>query len=176
MIPRLLARAAVLVILAGALPGSAAARTRDTEEQLLAHLQSEHNPVRRAKYEIRLGRMKLEQSFGAYEQGNMERGGPLLDAYLERMKDAWQELHSSGRNAARQPQGFKELDIALREDTRLLEDLRHRIPFDDRGPVEKVAKEIEGIRSEVLRALFPAERSPATGGPPIRPRGPSELL
>jgi len=173
MNPCLLARAAGLVILAGALLGSAAARTRDTEEQLLARLQSEHNPVRRAKYEMQLGQMKLEQSIEAYEQGNVELGGPLLDAYLERMKDAWQTLHSSGRNAARQPQGFKELDIALRQDSRLLEDLTHRISFYDRGPVEKVAKEIEGIRSEVLRALFPAERSPAPGGTPTRPRGPS---
>jgi len=175
MMPRLFIRATVWLVLAGLLPGGATARTRETEEQLLAHLQSESNPVKRAKYEIRLGRIKLEQAIGAYEHGNIEVGGPLLDAYLARVRDAWQSLRGSGRNAARQPQGFKELDIALREDARRLEDLKHRVPFDDRGPVEKVAKEVEGIRSEVLRALFPAGRSPAAGGPPL-PRGPSGLL
>jgi len=175
MIPRLLIRAAVWVVLVGLCPGVATARTRETEEQLLARLQAENNPVRKAKVEIRLGRLKLEQAIEAYEQGNVEAGATLLDAHLGRMKEAWQTLGGSGRNAARHSQGFKELDIALREDIRRLEDLKHRIAFDDRRPAEKVSKELESIRSEVLRALFPAGGAPATGTPAPSP-GPSGLL
>ena len=182
MMPRLLIRAVVLVVLVGLCPGGGTARTRETEEQLLARLQTENNPVRKAKVEIRLGRLKLERAVEAYGQGNVEGGATLLDAYLGRVTEAWQTLRGSGRNAARHPEGFKELDIALREDIRRLEDVKHRIAFDDRGPAEKVSKEIEGIRSEVLRALFPAGRPPATGAPipatgaPAPPPGPSGLL
>jgi hypothetical protein len=171
MNPRLFTGTVVLVMLAGAVAGSASSVAQDTEEELLARLQKEHNPVKRAKYDMRLGRIKLEQAIAAYEQGNLDAGVQLLDAYLQRIKDAWQALHSSGRNAARQPQGFKELDIALRQDIRLLEDLKHRVSYYDREPVKKVADEIEGIRSEVLRALFPAERAPSTGDRPVRPSG-----
>lgn len=62
------------------------------------------------------------------------------------------------RQAWRQHQGFRELDIALREDGRLLEDLKHRIPYQDRPPVQEVAREVDELRDQVLKALFPLER------------------
>jgi hypothetical protein len=171
MNPRAFTGAVVSVVLAGALVGSASLLARDTEEELLARLKNEHNPIKKAKYDIRLGRIKLEQAIAAYDQGNLDVGVQLLDAYLQRIKDAWQALRGSGRNAARHPQGFKELDIALRGDIRLLEDLRHRVSFYDREPIKRVSDEIEGIRSEVLRALFPAERSSSTGNQSVLPSG-----
>jgi hypothetical protein len=163
MLTRLVSVVTVWVILLGALPVSAWPVGRDTEEQLEKRLSSERNPVKRAKYEIRLGRMKLEQAIGAYEQGDVELGTQLLTTYLEWMRSSWQTLRSSGRPAARQPQGFKELDIALRGDTRLLQDLARRVSYFERGPVEKAVKEIEEIRGEVLRALFPALKPQASG-------------
>jgi hypothetical protein len=164
MLPRLFFVTTALAILSGAfLKGVSLAPAPQSEEELLARIQKERSPVRKAKLEIRLGRVKLHQAIAAYDQGSVERGAELLGAYVERMKSAWQTLHDSGRDAARQPQGFKELDIALREDSRLIEDLRHRLPYLDRGAVEKAAQEIEQVRAEVLRALFPVERLPAHG-------------
>ncbi len=138
------------------------ARQADTEEDLLARIQREHNPVKKAKYEARLGRVKLLEAIDAYDKGNLERCQELLGAYLERMKGSWETLRSSGRQAVKQYQGFKELDIALREDARLLEDLKHRLPYSERSAVEKAVQEVERIRSEVLGALFPVQRPAAS--------------
>jgi hypothetical protein len=169
MLPRLFFVATALAILPGAFPkGVSPAPVAQAEEELLARIQKERSPVRKAKLEIRLGRVKLHQAIAAYDQGSVERGAELLGAYVERMKSAWQTLRDSGREAARQPQGFKELDIALREDARLIEDLKHRLPYLDRGVVEKAGQEIERVRAEVLRALFPAERPPARGKNSVR--------
>lgn len=153
--------AAALILLA--LPATCAARQPDREEDLLARIGRADNPVKKAKYQTRLGRVKLLQAIDAYDKSDFEQGQRLLDAYLERMQQSWQTLRQSGRRPVRQPQGFKELDIALREDARLLEDLKHRVPYTDRDPVEKSVREVERIRSEVLRALFPSER-PARDG------------
>jgi hypothetical protein len=68
-------------------------------------------------------------------------------------------LQSSGRDAFRHPEGFKELDIALREDARFLEDLSHRLSYYERGDVDKTAKEIGQIRAEVIKELFPPVRA-----------------
>jgi hypothetical protein len=158
-ISRYVVTAVLLPLLLGALAGGASpARRADSEADLLARLERERNPVKRAKLEIRLGRVKLFQAIGAFDNGNVEECHQLLSAYLERMKGAWATLSSSGRQAWRQHQGFRELEIALREDGRYLEDLQHRIPYQDRGPVKKVAQEVEELRSQVLRALFPPER------------------
>ncbi len=166
--PRFLV-AAMLMVLAspqGAGPQGLApllARQPDTEEDLLSRIERERNPVKKAKYEIRLGRVKLFEAIDAYGKGDLERCQALLADYLNRMKSSWETLQSSGRQAVKQPQGFKELDIALREDARLLEDLAHRVPYAERGPVEKTVQEVERMRSEVLRALFPEPRPAARG-------------
>lgn len=135
---------------------------------MLERIHNEQNPVKKAKLEIKFADLVLQQALDAYSKGDVESGAKLLGVCVEHMKASWKTLQDSGRNAAKQPQGFKELDISLREDFRLLEDLERRVTYFDRGPIEKTAQEIEGIRSEVLQALFPATKS-RTIGPPVAP-------
>jgi ADP-ribose pyrophosphatase YjhB (NUDIX family) len=137
----------------------------ETEAQLLARMQKEHDPVRKSKEETRLARIKLQQVVQTYQQGDAEQGAQLVSAYLGRIKDSWEVLRSSNRDAARAPQGFRELDIELREDERMLDDLKRRVSYFDRDPIEKAAKEIEQVRAEVLQALFPAARVPEVAKP-----------
>ncbi len=153
----------VPVFVAGAL----SALPSETEAQLVARMQNEHNPVKKSREETRLARIKLRQAIQAYGQGNIEQGAQLVGAYLGRIKDTWHILKTSGRNAARAPEGFKELDIELREDARLLDDLKRRVSFFDRDPIEKVAKDVEQVRAEVLLALFPAAQA-AEAAKPLR--------
>ena len=143
------------------------AQGRETEEQLLKHIQSEQNPVRKSKYELKLADLKLEQARDAYGQNNPEQGAKLLGAFTDSMGASWKALQESGRKAVKQPQGFKELDISLREHARALEDLARRVPYFDREPVEKATHELERIRVEVLQALFPAKGS-SNSNPPAR--------
>jgi len=137
----------------------------ETEGQLLARIRDEKNPVRKCKEEARLARMKLQEAIHTYEQGNTEQGAQCVNAYLGRIKEAWITMKGSGRNAARDSRGFKELDIQLREDARMLEDLKRRVSYFDREPIEKAQKEVEQARAEVLQFLFPAARPQGTAKP-----------
>jgi hypothetical protein len=142
-----------------ALPGFASLLPRkDNEQNLQARIEREQRPVKRAKLKVRLGRLKLLQAIDAYDQADHGPYQQLLDDYLKVMRSAWTDLQESGRQAWRKPDGFKQLDIGLREDIRFLDDLMHRVPYEKRGPVEKVYHEAEKIRAAVLEALFPAER------------------
>jgi hypothetical protein len=147
------------------LTGASSALPSETEAQLLARLETEHDPVKKSKAETRLARIKLRQAIQAYEHGNIEQGAQLISAYLGRIKDSWQMLRSSGRNAARDSRGFKELDIELREDARLLDDLERRISYFERGPIDKAEKEVEQVRTEVIQALFPVTQAPEAAKP-----------
>lgn len=147
---------ACLVVGAAALSAARLeARHKDSEPDLLARIQRETNPVRKAKYEIRLGSLKLQQAVTAYDQQRRDQGKALLDDYAAEMSKAWVLLQSSGRDATRKPDGFKQLDIALRENARLLEDLRHRVPYMDRGPLDQTSQEMDRTHNQVLVALFP---------------------
>jgi hypothetical protein len=132
----------------------------ETEAQLLARIQNEQNPVKRAKDEIKLSKLRLAQAQDAYSQGDVDAGTKLLATFVEDLKSAWKLLQGSGRKAVKQPEGFRELEISLREDARPLQDMGRRLPYFDRDPVDKAAQELERMRAEVLQALFPAGKSP----------------
>ena len=165
-----------------AVPGPLTARRPETEPELRGLIEREANPIRKAKLEIRLAALKLGQAETAYDADKTDDGAKLLDAYWSWMSQAWTLLQSSGRDASRQPHGFKELDIALRESARRLRDLRQRLPYADRDPIDQVAKQVDGLHTQVLGALFPggqlgvpaqhmarATSPPASGS---RPQGP----
>jgi hypothetical protein len=86
-------------------------------------------------------------------------------------------LEKSGRDAGRRPQGFKDLDIALREHARRLNDLRQRTPLADCGTIESVTAEIDTLHGQVLTALFPGgevkELAPSPQIKPSRPTTPA---
>jgi hypothetical protein len=164
---------------AGVLLGGLCATGSDTEEQLVQRIQSESNPVKKAKAEIKLARLRVAQVQEAYSQGHIEAGTKYLAGLLDTMKTAWRLLRDSGRKAPKQPDGFRDLEIALREDVRTLEDLQRKVSYFDRAPVTNAAQELEQIRSEVIHALFPGGaprtskgESPAASGP--NPANPAE--
>jgi hypothetical protein len=140
------------------LPGPAALG-RETEEQLLQRIQAEQNPVKKAKDEIKLARLKLTQVQNAYSQGHFEEGAKHLSALVEAMKSSWKLLQDSGRKASKHSEGFRELDISLRESVRALEDLGRTVSYYDRAPLVDAAQQLDRMRDEVLHALFPEEKT-----------------
>jgi hypothetical protein len=132
------------------------ARSHDNETKLMAKLQRETNPVRKAKIEVKLGRLKLHKAFSAYSDGHYDDCWKLLDDYQSYMEKAWADLQASGKNAAKKSDGFKQLDIGLRESRRDMEDFETRITYDERKAVEKIRLKTENLHNRVLTALFPA--------------------
>jgi hypothetical protein len=146
-----------------------------SEQELTARISQESNPTRKAKLEIQLGELKLSEAVTAYDDDQFEAGHKLLETYRSWMHQAWELLEKSGRDAGRKPQGFKDLDIALRESARRLNDLKQRTPYVDRAGIENVAAQIDTLHSQVFTALFPGgesdEPGPAKQVPPSTPAG-----
>ncbi|MGD1103329.1 MAG: hypothetical protein ABSA59_14850 [Terriglobia bacterium] len=170
----------VWLAVVGILLAGLSAMGRETEEQLLQRIQSQQNPVKKAKGEIKLANLKLTQVHDAYSQGHIEAGAKLLGTFVDTMKASWKLLQDSGRKASKQPEGFRELEIALRENVRLLQDLGRTVSYFDRPPLVNAAQELEQMRYEVLHALFPGG-NPRTlkGSPPPQtttsPGSPTEV-
>jgi hypothetical protein len=122
---------------------------------LLAQLERENNPVKKAKLEVRLARLRLVEAFEAYSSGRYDDCWKLLATYQDFMDRAWADLQASGRIAARKSDGFKQLDIGLRESRRDMIDFETHITFDERQAVEKIRMKTEALHNLVLNALFP---------------------
>jgi hypothetical protein len=143
-----------LAVLGTLITGLSAA-ARETEEQLLQRIQNEQNPVKKAKDEIKLASLELAEVHDEYSAGHIDAGAKLLGTFTSEMKTSWKLLQDSGRKAPKQPEGFRELEISLREDVRSLQDLARIVSYFDRGPLLSAAQQLEQMRYDVLHAQFP---------------------
>ena len=60
-----------------------------TDEELSSRIERENNPVKKAKFEIRLGRRKLTHALDACEKDDHPRCQESLGSFLTLMKSSW---------------------------------------------------------------------------------------
>jgi DNA gyrase/topoisomerase IV subunit A len=176
MIPKVFFVAAVLCFITlgqpccYASPGRAK-ENKEKEEKLVAKIGRENNPGKKARLQLRLARMKLIEASEAYDHNDLEKGWALLQEYRKQIDASWTTLKESRRGVSKHFEAYKRLEIGLREDARVLEDLRHRVPYPESDSIEKIAKESIQVHSQVLGVLFPPGRPPQKSKKPGRSSG-----
>jgi hypothetical protein len=137
-------------------------------DKRLVRLESERDklkrttdPVDRAKTDITISEILLTLASDAARSGEPEVLGKRLGEYVDTIQDAHQTMVKTGRDAHRKPGGFKDLEIALRRQIRMLDDLGHGLTFDQREPVDKAKQQASDIRDDLLKALFGEENAPS---------------
>ena len=80
---------------------------------------------------------------------------PLLNEYTTAVQSARNAIMNSDRDPTRRPAGFKDVEIALRQQLRSLRDIAGMLSFDERAPVERAIDIVTSVREELLRLLFP---------------------
>ena len=131
------------------------ARHAPSEPELLNRIQKERNPVKKAKLEVRLANLKLKAAISAYDGQKLGQGSRLLKGYVNDVEEAWRTLKATGRDPTKKPQGYRNLEISLREDMRDLSEASRRAYYANRGPIDQVRSRVDSIHAKVLSALFP---------------------
>lgn len=126
-----------------------------------AKLNRQTDPVDRTKTGIGISEILLSLASDAIKTEEPEVLGRRLTEYVDTIREAHQTMMQTGRDAHKKPKGFKELEIALRRQIRILDDLARTVAFDQRDPVEKARQEASDIREDVFRALFGEQNVPA---------------
>ena len=166
---RIVVAAACLAILgqafAHAVPGSA----DNKEQNLLARIEHETNPGKKAKLQLRLAKMKLAEADQAYRSRNFEGGKAILKQYLDEIRNSWVTLQGTGSAIRKHLGALKALEISLRENDRFLQDLRRRVPYPESDFVKEVEKESSEVHSQVLDAIFPEGYNPKGKRKPAPP-------
>lgn len=153
----------VAVFVLAFFPVASEARRQDIAADLQARIQREKNPVKKAKLQIRLGRLEVGQAADAYHHQQIPQGQKLLSESTTVMGNAWTLLQSTGHNPAKKPDGFMQLEIGLREETRVLTQLRRRIFYLNRDPIDSALKTLNQMHSQVLVGLFPGAAASTSG-------------
>jgi hypothetical protein len=119
------------------------------------------DPVDRTKTGIAISEILLSLASEAIKTGEPEMLGKRLNEYTDTIRDAHETMMKTGRDAHRKPKGFKDLEIALRRQIRVLDDLAHSVSFDQRDPVDKAKAQASDLREELLKALFGEQNAPS---------------
>jgi hypothetical protein len=119
------------------------------------------DPVDRTKTSIAISEILLSLASEAVKTGEPEMLGKRLNEYIDTIRDAQETMMKTGRDAHRKPKGFKDLEIALRRQIRLLDDLGRSVSYDQRDPVEKAKTQASDLREELLKALFGEQNAPS---------------
>ena len=143
-------------------------RAKDKEEKLIAKIERTKNPGKKARLQVRLARLKLIKAIDAYDHNDFQKGLALLQEYRQQIDLSWNTLEGSKRGVAKHFDAYKALEIGLREDGRLLEDLRMRVPYPESESIEEIAKECSKVHSQVLGVLFPPGKPPQKSKKPGR--------
>ena len=117
-------------------------------------LNRQTDPVDRTKTYINVSEILLSLAGDAIKTGEPELLDKRLNEYVDTIRDAHQTMMKTGRDAHRKPKGFKDLEIAMRRQIRVLEDLSKTVSFDQRMPVENARDEAADIQKDILKALF----------------------
>jgi hypothetical protein len=156
---RWMAPAILLLAMVTAWP-AAASRSDETPERLRSRIATEHDPVQRARLEVRLADMILDQTCKQYAEGDVEKGEASLKEMLSLSEHAYDDLFSTKRDPRSKPAGFKESEILMRQFARKLDDLRQTLPFDDRAPVEKALARVRDMHEDLLLGLMRVKKEP----------------
>ncbi len=148
---RRLAMVVCLSLLSFAAPAGA---IEDEQAQVRARLARENDPFRRARLQLRLAELLLDEGRKLYEEAEPEKGLAKLHEMLSLAVDTHDRLFATGNEPRKKPKGFKESEIKLRELSRRLEDLRLAIPTEERPEVEKIAARLLEIRDHILNGLM----------------------
>ncbi|MGB7022835.1 MAG: hypothetical protein WBD73_03480 [Candidatus Acidiferrales bacterium] len=122
-----------------------------------ANYESKTKPEDRAKAVVKLGRAEYvaaEQSLGA---GNVRGAFEFLAKYNEQAIAAHDALDKMGVDPEKHSNGFRQLQISVRESLRELREIMGRVPLEQRDSFAALEKDLDTLNQKLILELFPRQ-------------------
>jgi hypothetical protein len=116
------------------------------------------DPVQRTKSYITISTLLLDFIAGAARDHQTDVMESLLDQYTTAIRSARDAIVNSDRDPSRNPSGYKDLELALRQQERRLEDIGRTLTLDERTGVEDAQNVAKTIRADLIRLIFPQSK------------------
>jgi hypothetical protein len=141
-----------VALLAGSL---VAAKVPDKLSDLQARFDHESNSVHKARLLARLSAAQFEEARRLEKLGDFNQVGLLWEKYRDDARATFEALKKQHPDAERQSNGYRELEVGLREGIREIDQTRLLAPEEYRPPLLIVRGDLAAMDDEVLRMLFP---------------------
>jgi hypothetical protein len=134
-----------------AIPGAPVDRTLELRSQF----ERETNPVHKAKLMQKLGAAEFKDIERNVADSQFATVAEILRQYRTEVEQCSKELDAAGINAGKHPDGFKQLQISVRESLERLDRLISTMTADEQIPLRSDRVRLEELNSHLLQELFP---------------------
>ena len=153
-----------------ALPRPQAMLAENSTAELRAKFTSETDPVRKAKLLVPLSEAEFREILKDTESENFVGALAIFQQYRDEAQICQKALEAKEPDPEKHPNGFKQLQISLRQSLRRLSDIIVDLPADDQKPFLDVRRDLEQMDRQLIHELFPRRPQGAPEPPPDTPK------
>ena len=123
--------------------------------ELQAHFDRENNSVKKAKFMVKLGEAQFEQARRAGKEGDNNAVDATMEKYRDNVRAALEALKKQHADAERHSNGYRQIEIHVKEGIREVEDSMLAAPAPYKPPLQIVRQDLIAMDEELIRMLFP---------------------
>jgi len=122
-------------------------------------LSRQTRSVGKVKTLIKISAIHLRAASQEVKKSDLSGADRNLEHYSDTVEQALEILKSSDRDAQKNPAGFKEFEISLRKQLRVLDDLRSHYSFDQAKGIDAAIAVAKGAQDAMFAELFGPENT-----------------
>jgi hypothetical protein len=134
---------------------SNAAVDQDRVPELRARFQKETDPVRKAKMLSRLADAEFGEIQTQIAAGNLSDAAAIAGQVRDEAHAAQEALDGKKRDPEQHPDGYRQLQISVRESVRRLNDILIGQAADDQKPFQEIRDDLDKMDRQLIHQLFP---------------------
>jgi len=142
-----------LLIGGGVFATTSAAQKKVSLDEARVRLEKAKSPVDRTRAYLQISEIVLKELSESISAHDFDALNEWSEQYRQAIFSAREAMVKSGRDAQRDPEGYKDLEILLRQHINWLMNWKRKIP--DSRPIDESITTANGIRKEMLDLLFP---------------------
>lgn len=147
--------------------GSLVAQDRTAE--LRARFEKETDPVRKAHLVGQLADAEFRNMHEKIDAGDLAAAAEIAGRVRDEAQASKKALDAKSRDAEAHPDGYKQLEISVRESIRRLDDIMVSLAKDEQAPLTEVRKDLAELDRQMIHQLFPKRPEVAPVPPPEKP-------
>jgi hypothetical protein len=151
-------------------PVSAAMQPQNTTEGFRTKFTHESDPIHKARILIQLGDAEFRDIQTEVGTDNAQGALAILQQYRDEAQACQKALEATGRDPEKHPNGFKELQISLRESLRRLDHIIADLSGDDQKSFRDVREDLEQMDLKLIHQLFPRRPEAQAKSQPDEPK------
>jgi len=149
----------LLILMVCLMGGDVAAQAKEDKrvkqlENERKKLQKTKDPEDRARSLMKIAEITLSYVDESVKKGDLPNMSAYLAQYKQAATDARDALLQSGLDPHKKSGAFRTVEIALRKQLRILQDIARSLTVTEREPVQYVIDAVTKMHDEFMRALF----------------------